>query len=123
MNITITWTQGQYIFNTAKVFWFLILFTICLICLGSIIGAFSGLIARYIDKTTLKNDIISIDIGDNGEKFLLTNASDIEWVRSYMIDMPDRENVKYIFNYYRDQAYKVIGGEDLIPIDHYDADI
>lgn len=123
MNITFTWDHNQYIFSLSDVIWFLISFMAFLIFLGCIVGVFSYLIARYSDKIMLKHDIIFVTIGDNGEKLLLTNASDIEWVKSYLVDMPDSNNVKYIFNHYTDETYKVIGGIDLIPIDHYDEDI
>lgn len=86
-------------------------------------GVLASLVARYTNKAMLKQDVILVTIGDNGEKLLLTNASDIEWIKSYMVDMPDSDKVKYVYNHYTDKTYKINGGMDFIQIDHYDEDI
>ena len=122
MNIIIIWANDQYVFNLGDIIWFLISVIAFLIFLSCIIGIFSYLVARYSNKLMLKYDSVLVTIGDNGEKLLLTNTSDIEWIKSYLVDMNDSKNVKYIFNYYKDETYKIIGGIDLIPIDHYDED-
>ena len=98
----------------------MISFITCLLFLGCIIGLFAYLVARYSDKVMLKRDVIFVTIGDNGEKLLLTNASDIEWVKSYMVDMPNSDKVKYVYNHYTDETYKIIGGMDFIQIDNCD---
>lgn len=123
MNIIINWSHDRLIFTLSDIFWFLLLMVFGLLLLGAIVGLLSYLVARYVDKIYLKHDIISITIGDNGEKLLLTNASDIEWVKSYMTDMPDCEKVKYVYNHYTEQTYKVVSGIDLALIDSYDEDI
>lgn len=122
MNIIITWAHDQLIFSLSDVIWFLISFMLCLIFLGCIVGAFASIVARYSNKIMLKHDIILVTIGDNGEKLLLTNASDIEWVKSYMVDMPNADIVKYVYNHYTDETFKIIGGMDFISIDLYDED-
>lgn len=122
MNIIITWNQDRYFLDLADIFWFLVAFILCLLVFCIILGVASYLIARVIDRLTVKHKITYIDIGDNGEKLLLVNTSDIDGIKSYLAETPDCENVKYIFSFSTEETYKVIGGIDLIPVDHYDKD-
>lgn len=120
MNITITCNYDHYLLSLSNILLILIVFTLTLLIFCSIIGFISYIVARIIDRMTVGYKSTDIIIGDNGEKLLLINTSDIEGIKSYLSKLPDRDDIKYVFSFSTKETYEVINGLDLTPTGCYD---
>ena len=120
MIITITCNYDHYLLSLSNILLIIIVFTLTLLIFCSIIGFISYIVARIIDRMTVGYKSTDIIIGDNGEKLLLINTSDIEGIKSYLSKLPDRDDIKYVFSFSTKETYEVINGLDLTPTGRYD---